>query len=91
MHLLGSKQPESLYTQCNFKINQWFLPWLFQFIKNNYLCISFLGPVAEWLGRGLQNLVHQFKSGRDLKKSPSRSEGIFILKERQVCLSVTKK
>ena len=26
------------------------------------------GPVAERLGRGLQNLLHQFKSGRDLQK-----------------------
>jgi hypothetical protein len=25
------------------------------------------GPVAERLGRGLQNLLHQFKSGRDLR------------------------
>jgi hypothetical protein len=26
------------------------------------------GPVAEWLGRGLQNLVQRFKSARDLNK-----------------------
>lgn len=26
------------------------------------------GPVAEWLGRALQKLVHQFESGRDLKQ-----------------------
>ncbi len=26
------------------------------------------GPVAEWLGRGLQNLVQRFESARDLKK-----------------------
>ena len=25
------------------------------------------GRVAEWLGRGLQNLVLRFKSARDLK------------------------
>lgn len=25
------------------------------------------GRVAEWLGRGLQNLVQQFESARDLK------------------------
>ena len=27
------------------------------------------GRVAEWLGRGLQNLLQRFKSARDLKKS----------------------
>ena len=26
------------------------------------------GPVAEWLGRGLQNLVQRFKSARDLNR-----------------------
>ena len=26
------------------------------------------GPVAEWLGRALQKLLHQFESGRDLVK-----------------------
>ena len=25
-----------------------------------------LGPVAEWLGRALQKLLHQFESGQDL-------------------------
>ncbi len=24
------------------------------------------GPVAEWLGKALQKLLHQFESGRDL-------------------------
>ena len=28
---------------------------------------KFKGPLAEWLGSGLQNRVHQFKSGTDLK------------------------
>ena len=30
-----------------------------------------LGAVAEWLGRGLQSLVHRFESGRRLEKSPA--------------------
>ncbi len=29
-----------------------------------------IGRVAEWLGRGLQNLVQRFESARDLKKHP---------------------
>ncbi len=29
------------------------------------------GRVAEWLGRGLQNLVQRFKSARDLEFSLS--------------------
>ena len=29
------------------------------------------GPVAEWLGRALQKLLHQFESGRDLPKEVS--------------------
>ncbi|MFM2251304.1 MAG: hypothetical protein RLZZ358_2234, partial [Bacteroidota bacterium] len=32
-----------------------------------------IGRVAEWLGRGLQNLVQRFESARDLfKKHPYR-------------------
>jgi len=27
------------------------------------------GPLAEWLGKALQKLLHQFESGRDLKTS----------------------
>src|SRR5206468_3751903 len=30
------------------------------------------GAVAEWLGRGLQSLVHQFDSGRRLSRVPER-------------------
>src|SRR5205809_3971241 len=30
------------------------------------------GAVAEWLGRGLQSLVHQFDSGRRLSRVPDR-------------------
>jgi hypothetical protein len=32
-----------------------------------YICRIPDGPVAEWLGRALQKLVHQFESGRDLQ------------------------
>ena len=39
------------------------------------LCINDTGRVAEWLGRGLQNLVQQFKSARDLTKSLSVENG----------------
>jgi hypothetical protein len=27
------------------------------------------GPVAEWLGKALQKLLHRFESGRDLNKT----------------------
>ena len=27
------------------------------------------GPVAEWLGKALQKLLHRFESGRDLSKT----------------------
>lgn len=36
------------------------------------------GAVAEWLGRGLQSLVHQFDSGRRLK-TPRRSADIELM------------
>jgi hypothetical protein len=45
------------------------------------------GRVAEWLGRGLQNLVQRFESARDLKAIASRHEsvGFFIwLMKRQL-------
>ena len=32
-----------------------------------YICAPQKGRVAEWLGRGLQNLVRRFESVRDLK------------------------
>ena len=40
------------------------------------------GRVAEWLGRGLQNLVQRFESARDLKVNhkPPQSGGFFVLK-----------
>jgi hypothetical protein len=31
-----------------------------------YFCFSLKGLVAEWLGSGLQNHLHQFESDRDL-------------------------
>lgn len=33
----------------------------------NPLHFCFNGPVAEWLGKALQKLLHRFESGRDLK------------------------
>ena len=34
--------------------------------------------MAEWLGRALQKLPHQFESGRDLDKKPRFGEVFFI-------------
>lgn len=36
------------------------------------------GRVAEWLGRGLQNLVQQFKSARDLRVRAPQFWGAFL-------------
>lgn len=38
------------------------------------------GRVAEWLGRGLQNLVQRFESARDLQyqKHPKQWDAFFI-------------
>ena len=35
--------------------------------KVNFVFFHSLGAVAEWLRRGLQNLVHRFNSGRRLQ------------------------
>ena len=35
--------------------------------------------MAEWLGRGLQNLVRRFESARRLTKKPLRITGVFLL------------
>ena len=43
-----------------------------------YLCVPIIGRVAEWLGRGLQNLVQRFESARDLSKSTYESEYFFF-------------
>ena len=47
------------------------------------------GFVAEWLGRGLQNLLQQFESARNLK-SPALKRGILVMKHSQLlgCLAV---
>lgn len=38
-----------------------------------------VGPVAEWLGRALQKLLHRFESGRDLfTKAVTRSQSGFF-------------
>ena len=37
------------------------------------------GVVAEWLGRGLQNLLQRFESAQRLDKSPSIFEGFFYV------------
>jgi hypothetical protein len=47
----------------------------------HYVCTRSIGRVAERLGRGLQNLVQQFESARDLNKNvpvPLRGMGIFV-------------
>jgi hypothetical protein len=36
------------------------------------------GRVAEWLGRGLQNLVQQFKSARDLKRDSEMNPFFYL-------------
>ena len=36
-------------------------------MKINLLFCFLNGPVAEWLGKALQKLLHRFESGRDLK------------------------
>jgi hypothetical protein len=39
------------------------------------------GAVAEWLGRGLQSLVHQFESGRRLSRAQVSPPGRVCLYE----------
>jgi hypothetical protein len=34
--------------------------------------------VAEWLGKGLQNLVQRFESARDLREEAVRKNGLFF-------------
>ena len=46
----------------------------------NYICIPILiGRVAEWLGRGLQNLLQRFESALDLHKKHPDKGAFFIL------------
>ena len=65
----------------------------------HYVCTRSIGRVAERLGRGLQNLVQQFESARDLNKNPSFNEvesGVFrflassLLKRLKTEKSTTK-
>ena len=61
----------------------WQLPT--NFFKKNFAPIlkkakfasQLIGFVAEWLGRGLQNLLQRFESARNLQK-PSNMEGFFM-------------
>ena len=44
---------------------------LLPFFPQDLLILQFVnGHVAEWLGRGLQNLVRRFESARDLGTEP---------------------
>ncbi len=57
----------------------------YYFFKKNFAPIlkkakfasQLIGFVAEWLGRGLQNLLQRFESARNLQK-PSYLEGFFM-------------
>jgi hypothetical protein len=40
------------------------------------------GPVAEWLGRGLQNLVQRFESARDLTLGSCQNTSILAIHSR---------
>ena len=60
----------------------------------HYVCTRSIGRVAERLGRGLQNLVQQFESARDLNKNipvPLRGMGIFVFVTMQVYLQMGNK
>jgi hypothetical protein len=44
-----------------------------------YICLPlYQGRVAEWLGRGLQNLVQRFESALDLFKSILKKDAFFM-------------
>ena len=46
----------------------------------NYICIPILiGRVAEWLGRGLQNLLQRFESALDLNKKAFATADAFFM------------
>jgi hypothetical protein len=40
--------------------------------------IPYHGAMAEWLGRGLQNLVHRFNSGSRLQPKTPVKTGVFV-------------
>ena len=46
-------------------------------LKKAKFASQLIGFVAEWLGRGLQNLLQRFESARNLRK-PSHPEGFFV-------------
>ena len=63
----------------------WLLTTDYYFFKKNFAPLLkkakfaslLIGFVAEWLGRGLQNLLQRFESARNLQK-PSNLEGFFM-------------
>jgi hypothetical protein len=52
---------------------------LLQYVKSFLSLHSFSGFVAEWLGRGLQNLVQRFESARNLKADKSLRQTVLKL------------
>ena len=62
--------------------------WIIQ--KSNIFATRKNGLVAEWLGRGLQNLVQRFESARDLQmKNAPNQERFFILSFSEKLLEST--
>ena len=57
-----------------------------------YICTPFKknGLVAERLGSGLQNHLHQFESGRDLNKTQSFLIGFFIFINQLIPVFLSK-
>ncbi len=51
---------------------------LWKIQKSNIFALRINGLVAEWLGRGLQNLVQRFESARDLQKEERSLPGVFF-------------
>jgi hypothetical protein len=55
--------------------------------NNIYICIPILiGRVAEWLGRGLQNLVQRFESALDLKIKAPSAGAFFVSADTEAAL-----
>ena len=71
---LDSFPPDWLLTTDYYFFNKIFAPLL----KKAKFASQLIGFVAEWLGRGLQNLVHQFESGRNLHRPNPSDWGIFF-------------
>ena len=51
---------------------------LWKIQKSNIFALRINGLVAEWLGRGLQNLVQRFESARDLQNEERSLTGAFF-------------